>query len=43
VSLLVHDASEAGPNGIHSISLEAYGYRWYRVGDLNHILRRRKE
>jgi maltose alpha-D-glucosyltransferase / alpha-amylase len=43
VSLLVQDASEADQNGIHRIALEAYGYRWYRVGDLNHILRRRKE
>jgi maltose alpha-D-glucosyltransferase / alpha-amylase len=43
VSLLAQDASEADQNGIHSISLEAYGYRCYRVGDLNHILRRGKE
>jgi maltose alpha-D-glucosyltransferase / alpha-amylase len=43
VSLLAHDASEADPNGIHRIALEAYGYRWYRVGDLNHILRHVKE
>lgn len=43
VSLLAQDASEADQNGIHRIALEAYGYRWYRVGDLNHILRRGKE
>jgi maltose alpha-D-glucosyltransferase/alpha-amylase len=43
VSLHAQDASEADQNGIHRIALEAYGYRWYRVGDLNHILRRRKE
>jgi maltose alpha-D-glucosyltransferase / alpha-amylase len=43
VSLLFQDASEADQNGIHRIALEAYGYRWYRVGDLNHILRRVKE
>jgi maltose alpha-D-glucosyltransferase/alpha-amylase len=43
VSLLHQDASTADESGTHRIALEAYGYRWYRVGDLNHILRRRKE
>jgi maltose alpha-D-glucosyltransferase/alpha-amylase len=43
VSLLHKDESDAAETGIHHISVEAYGYRWYRVGDLNHILRRRKE
>jgi maltose alpha-D-glucosyltransferase / alpha-amylase len=43
VSLLNKDESTAGDSGIHRLALEAYGYRWYRVGDLNHILRRLKE
>jgi maltose alpha-D-glucosyltransferase/alpha-amylase len=43
VSLLHNDESHADEGGTHRIALEAYGYRWYRVGDLNHILRRRKE
>jgi maltose alpha-D-glucosyltransferase/alpha-amylase len=43
VNLLVQDESTADPGGTHDISLEAYGYRWYRVGGLDHILRREKE
>ena len=42
-NLLVQDHSSADESGTHRISLEAYGYRWYRVGSLNHILRRTKE
>jgi hypothetical protein len=34
--------SQAGPDGVHKIVLEAYGYRWYRVGGLGHILKREK-
>lgn len=29
-------------DGIYRIALEAYGYRWYRVGTLSHILQREK-
>jgi maltose alpha-D-glucosyltransferase/alpha-amylase len=43
LSLLKKDESNAGANGNHHIALEAYGYRWYRVGNLNHILQRKKE
>jgi maltose alpha-D-glucosyltransferase/alpha-amylase len=43
VNLLHKDQSHADESGTHRIPLEAYGYRWYRVGDLDHILRRRKE
>jgi maltose alpha-D-glucosyltransferase / alpha-amylase len=42
VNLLVRDESHADETGVHRIALEAYGYRWYRVGSLNHILRRTK-
>jgi maltose alpha-D-glucosyltransferase/alpha-amylase len=42
-NLLVKDESTADPSGAHKIALEAYGYRWYRVGSLSHILRRTKE
>jgi maltose alpha-D-glucosyltransferase/alpha-amylase len=42
-NLLVKDHSTADETGSHKIALEAYGYRWYRVGSLNHILRRTKE
>jgi maltose alpha-D-glucosyltransferase/alpha-amylase len=40
-SLLVGRHSEA-ECGKHAIVLEEYGYRWYRVGGLGHILRRKK-
>ena len=43
LSLLVKDESDADPSGTHTITLEAYGYRWYRVGSLNAALSRRKE
>lgn len=43
VNLLVQEESNADETGVHRITLEAYGYRWYRVGSLNHILRRTKE
>ncbi|HWN42431.1 MAG TPA: alpha-amylase family protein [Thermoanaerobaculia bacterium] len=42
VNLLVDDASEAGANGTHRIVLEGYGYRWYRVGGLSHLLERER-
>jgi len=42
VNLLVRDESRAGPNGKHTIVLEGYGYRWFRVGGLNYILNREK-
>jgi len=42
VNLMNKDESHAGNNGVHRIALEAYGYRWYRTGDLNHVLRRQK-
>lgn len=39
VNLLSEDHSR-GKHGKHSIALEAYGYRWYRVGGLDDLLRR---
>ena len=30
----------AGEDGKHRIVIEAYGYRWYRVGGLDYLLRR---
>jgi maltose alpha-D-glucosyltransferase/alpha-amylase len=41
-NLLVGEHSEAGPDGRHTIVLEGYGYRWFRIGGLGHILRREK-
>jgi maltose alpha-D-glucosyltransferase/alpha-amylase len=42
VNLLDNNESRAKGNGIHRLALEAHGYRWYRVGGLNHVLRHRK-
>ena len=39
VNLLSEDHSST-ENGIHRILLEPYGYRWYRVGGLDYLLKR---
>jgi maltose alpha-D-glucosyltransferase / alpha-amylase len=41
-NLRQNDQSRAGEDGRHRIALEAYGYRWYRVGSLDHLLSRQK-
>jgi maltose alpha-D-glucosyltransferase/alpha-amylase len=40
VNLLADDHSRADKNGRHRLVIEAYGYRWYRVGGLDYLLRR---
>ncbi len=40
VNLLSADNSQADPQGKHRIMLEPYGYRWFRVGGLDYILKR---
>ena len=40
VNVLSEDHSHAGDDGIHVILMEAYGYRWFRVGGLDYLLRR---
>ena len=40
VNLLSEDHSRAGQDGKHHMVVEAYGYRWYRVGGLDYLLRR---
>lgn len=40
---LMHTGSSRASDGVHQVVLEAYGYRWYRVGDLNYALHRAKE
>ncbi len=42
VSLLSEDHSRAGKDGRHTIALEPFGYRWFRVGGLDYLLRRRE-
>ncbi len=39
INLLASTHSKA-QKGKHRISLEAYGYRWYRVGGLDYLLKR---
>ncbi len=40
INLLTEDHSRAGGDGKHHLLLEAYGYRWYRVGGLDYLLKR---
>jgi maltose alpha-D-glucosyltransferase/alpha-amylase len=40
VNLLSEDHSQADGGGRHRLLLEAYGYRWYRVGGLDYLLKR---
>jgi maltose alpha-D-glucosyltransferase/alpha-amylase len=40
INLLSEDHSRAGENGRHTMLLEAYGYRWYRCGGLDYLLKR---
>jgi maltose alpha-D-glucosyltransferase/alpha-amylase len=40
VSLLSEEHSKSDAKGVHTIELEAYGYRWFRVGGLRYILER---
>jgi maltose alpha-D-glucosyltransferase/alpha-amylase len=39
VNLLAKDHSRANESGKHRIILEGYGYRWYRFGGLDYLLR----
>ena len=40
VNLLSDDHSQVGADGRHSVVIEPYGYRWYRVGGLDYLLKR---
>jgi maltose alpha-D-glucosyltransferase/alpha-amylase len=40
VNLLSEDHGRAGTRGRHRLLLEGYGYRWYRVGGLDYLLKR---
>jgi maltose alpha-D-glucosyltransferase/alpha-amylase len=40
VNLLTPDHSSANDRGKHCVCLEGYGYRWYRVGGLDYLLKR---
>jgi maltose alpha-D-glucosyltransferase/alpha-amylase len=40
VNLLSEDHSNANARGQHTLIMEAYGYRWYRAGGLDYLLKR---
>jgi maltose alpha-D-glucosyltransferase/alpha-amylase len=40
INLLSEDHSNAESDGKHRVSFEPYGYRWFRVGGLDYLLRR---
>jgi maltose alpha-D-glucosyltransferase/alpha-amylase len=40
VNLLAEDYSHGDDRGKHRLVIEGYGYRWYRVGGLDYLLRR---
>ena len=40
ISLLSEEHSKAGRDGRHRLALEPFGYRWFRVGGLDYLLRR---
>jgi len=40
VNLLSDDHSTPGASGKHSLMLEPYGYRWFRIGGLDYLLKR---
>src|SRR3979411_2052540 len=42
VNLLTEDHSRANDKDRHTLLLEAYGYRWYRVGGLDYLFNRRR-
>jgi maltose alpha-D-glucosyltransferase/alpha-amylase len=39
-NLLSHDHSKPDPEGRHTLLLEPYGYRWYRLCGLDYLLKR---
>jgi maltose alpha-D-glucosyltransferase/alpha-amylase len=43
VDLREETESRADERGVHHVALDAYGYRWFRVGGLNYALHRRRE
>jgi maltose alpha-D-glucosyltransferase/alpha-amylase len=40
VNLLTENHSRAAEDGKHTVLVEGYGYRWYRVGGLDYLLKR---
>jgi len=42
INLLAAEHSQVDRRGKHCVLLEPYGYRWYRVGGLDYLLKRRE-
>jgi maltose alpha-D-glucosyltransferase / alpha-amylase len=40
INLLTEDHSHADKKGEHCLLLDAYAYRWFRVGGLDYLLKR---
>jgi maltose alpha-D-glucosyltransferase/alpha-amylase len=40
LNLLSEDHSRGDKRGRHRLVIEGYGYRWYRIGGLDYLLRR---
>jgi maltose alpha-D-glucosyltransferase / alpha-amylase len=40
INLLSEDHSRAGTRSKHRLLMEGYGYRWYRIGGLDYLLKR---
>jgi len=40
INLLSEDHSHADRRGRHRLVMEPYGYRWFRVGGLDYLLKR---
>ena len=43
VDLLAEEESRADAAGVHRLTLDAFGYRWFRAGGLNYAARRKGE
>lgn len=43
INMFVEDESRADDKGTHHIPIEAYGYRWYRAGDLDQAIREERD
>lgn len=43
IDLMANYESVANKKGTHRITLDAFGYRWFRTGDLSYLLRRQRQ
>ena len=42
IDLMKIEENVADEHGVHRIRLSAYGYRWFRAGDLSHLFQKKK-